>query len=119
MLDEGRVKMANRHRVIKMLSQSSDKYNWTLIKSELINQNLVSNEHADKMGDILKMKGTLKQIEDMINADKKTKKGERFKRVIEYFKSIKNYLKYFGVNEDDQGLQQGVIIFDFGLILEN
>lgn len=26
---------------------------------------------------------------------------ERFKKVIEYFKSIRNYLKYFGVLEED------------------
>ena len=64
----------------------------------------MSGEHVDKIGEILKMKGSIKQIEDFIHADKKTKKGERFKRVIEYLKSIRNYLKYFGVNEDDQGL---------------
>jgi hypothetical protein len=37
----------------------------------------------------------------MIKGLKKVRKLDRFKKVIEYFKSIRNYLKYFGVNEED------------------
>lgn len=50
------------------------------------------------------------------------KKPDRFKQVIERFKSLKNYLKYFQMTELEpimKDQQQSAFVFDFGLILDN
>lgn len=44
---------------------------------------------------------------------------DRFKSVLSYFKSVSIYLGYFGIQEEDTMMQQGVVVFDFGLVLEN
>ena len=43
----------------------------------------------------------------------------RFDKVLERFKSIRNYLKYLGVQEEDSTGANGSLLFDFGLVLEN
>jgi len=46
--------------------------------------------------------------------------AKRFKESIDYYKSIRNYLMYFGVYEEDPtNSKQGCLVFDFGLVLEN
>lgn len=49
------------------------------------------------------------------------KKPDRFKQVIDRFKSLRNYLKYFMLNEIDINHkdQLSAFVFDFGLILDN
>lgn len=47
------------------------------------------------------------------------RKPDRFRAVVEKFKSMRNYLKYFGVDEEDHTGQNGTLVFDFGLVLEN
>ncbi len=49
------------------------------------------------------------------------KKPDRFKQVIDRFKSLRNYLKYFMLNEIDihHKDQLSAFVFDFGLILDN
>ena len=104
-----------------------DKQPWPIIKKELLNQNLVSSNHIEKICDLLKIKGSVQQIEQSLKNLKTIRKNDRFKKVIEYFKCLRNYLKYFGILEDDQshmnhnsgGQSNGVIIFDFSMILEN
>jgi hypothetical protein len=39
--------------------------------------------------------------------------------VIERFKSLKNYLGYFGISGEEEGSTGGVVEFDFGLVLDN
>ena len=49
------------------------------------------------------------------------KKPDRFKTVIDRFKSLRNYLKYFTLSEIDSNHkdQLNSFVFDFGLILDN
>jgi hypothetical protein len=50
---------------------------------------------------------------------KRLAKENRFDKVLERFKSIRNYLKYLGVLEEDSNGANGTLTFDFGLVLEN
>ncbi|CDW86336.1 eukaryotic translation initiation factor 2alpha kinase [Stylonychia lemnae] len=126
-LEEGRVRVESRHKVVKILASMIDKQPWPIIKRELLNQGLVSANHIEKIGDLIKIKGSVQQIEQILKNHKTMRKVDRFKKVIEYFKSLRNYLKYFGILEDDQqaanhssgGGVTGVLIFDFSMILEN
>jgi len=58
-LEEGRVRIENRHKVIKILANMIDKQPWPIIKKELLNQNLVSSNHIEKICDLLKIKGSV------------------------------------------------------------
>ena len=58
-------------------------------------------------------------IEEQLKKLKGLRKADRFKPVIERFKSMRNYLKYFGVAEEDDNGGSGTMVFDFGLVLEN
>jgi len=62
-LEEGRVRLENRHKVLKILGSMIDKNSWSAIKKELLVLNLVSNSHIEKIGDLLRIRGTLAQVE--------------------------------------------------------
>lgn len=55
----------------------------------------------DKIIDLLKIKGNIASIEKQIVSIKQYKKMDRFKKIIDYFKGLRNYLKYYGIHEED------------------
>jgi len=65
------------------------------------------------------LKGNLDHVEGQIKIMKKRLvKENRFDKVLERFKSIRNYLKYLGVCEEDPSGNSGSLVFDFGLVLD-
>lgn len=58
-MEEGRVKIEHRHKVIKIISFMMDHQPWLNIKKELIIQGLVENNHVDKIRELLKIIGTV------------------------------------------------------------
>lgn len=54
------------------------------------------------MSELVSIRGNLDQVEAQIKLIKKRlAKEDRFEKVLERFKSIRNYLKYFGVEEEE------------------
>ena len=58
-MEEGRVKFENRHKVIQVLASMVDKQPWAIIKKELLSQVLVPSGHIEKIGELIKIKGSV------------------------------------------------------------
>lgn len=100
-LDEARVSLENRLSVLKILSTLETK-TWNEVKKELSSKNLVEASHLPRVLEIMQIRGTVDQVEAQTRSIKKhLGREDRFQKVIERFKSIRNYLKYFGVQEED------------------
>jgi hypothetical protein len=78
------VRFDHRHLVLAALSDLDNKQ-WKEVKKVLINELFIEPANADRMGELLKIRGSI------------VRKADRFKQVVERFKSMRNYLKYFGV----------------------
>ena len=118
-LDEAWVPLQNRLQVLQLLSTLETKA-WLEVKKELTLKNLVDPQYLSKMQELIQIRGNLEQIEAQTRTFRKRQgKEDRFQKILERFKSIRNYLKYFGVYEEDPSGQTGSIVFDFGLVLEN
>jgi len=49
----------------------------------------------------MKIRGSVISIEEQLKKARLLKRKDRFKPLLEHFKSLRNYLKYLGVNEED------------------
>jgi len=99
--------------VLKVLRHFDTK-NWSSQKKELLEQELIDSKLADRLGEFLRINGTLSQVKKQLDSIKGTRWVHKFESILRYFKSIKVYLGYLGISEE-----QGQLIFDFGLIHEN
>ena len=55
------------------------------------------------MSELVHIRGNLDQVNSQIkHIRKRLAKEDRFDKVLERFKSIRNYLRYFGVEEEEQ-----------------
>lgn len=56
----------------------------------------------EKMGELIRVRGGIASVEEQVRRIAKgLKRPDRFRAVIERFKCLRNYLKYFGVAEED------------------
>ena len=94
--DECRVRFDHRHLVLAALSDLDNKQ-WKEVKKVLINELFIEPANADRMGELLKIRGSIVTVEEQLKRIKGLRKPDRFKQVVERFKSMRNYLKYFGV----------------------
>ena len=93
--------MHHRHKVIRILSQF-EKKSWSQLKRELLEQDFqIGLFLVDKIGELMKIKGPTKKIEDRLKELKGLRFPNRFKKVIEYFNGIRRYLENFGVLQID------------------
>ena len=54
------------------------------------------------MGELIRVRGGIASVEEQVRRIAKgLKRPDRFRAVIERFKCLRNYLKYFGVAEED------------------
>eukprot|EP00347_Sterkiella_histriomuscorum_P020704 403336798 len=120
-MEECHISISRRHLLIRDLSMNLDKEPWGNIKKRLIKNDLINQANAERLGEFLKIRGSIAQIEQQIKNNRSMRQVDRFKKVIEYFKSLRNYLKYYEIFEDEgsQGNSSGVLQFDLGLFLQS
>lgn len=121
-LDECQVPFEKRHLLLKQLSTLENR-NLKDVKKSLTQDDYMPLQNLDRMSEFLSIRGPLSLVESKLQQMKgHMKKPDRFKQVIERFKSLKNYLKYFQMTELEpimKDQQQSAFVFDFGLILDN
>jgi hypothetical protein len=67
----------------------------------------------------MSVKGSIAEVEKQLKRVRGLRVKNRFNLLVERFKSLRNYLKYLGVLEEDEIQGIGNLTFDFGLVLEN
>jgi hypothetical protein len=133
------VELADRMPLIRWLyyhQNDPNRFNTKEIREEF--ENFKKRFNSSKLFDLIKIKGTVEQVEKQIKNKSHILCRKRFLTALEYFIRLRDNLAIFGITEKDesktepQSLQKGVqvhrqlselkkesvLVFDFGLMLK-
>lgn len=71
--DEARVLLENRLSILKVLSNFENKQ-WKEVRKQLIQDSLVEPQNVDRIGELMKVKGSISGVEEQLKKVRSLKK---------------------------------------------
>lgn len=107
-------------RKISSAVDKLDKSPWEAVRKEITEEKGQSEETADKIGEYVKLKGTLQEVHSILSQDEKIMSNEMTKQGLDEIATLMTYTKAFGVDDFisfDLSLARGLDYYT-GLIYE-
>ncbi|KAL3235033.1 Histidine--tRNA ligase, mitochondrial [Nakaseomyces bracarensis] len=107
-------------RKISSAVDKLDKSPWEVVRKEITEEKGQSEETADKIGEYVKLKGTLEEIHTILSQDEKIMANEMTKQGLDEIATLMTYTKAFGIDNFisfDLSLARGLDYYT-GLIYE-
>ncbi|CAI2365932.1 unnamed protein product [Moneuplotes crassus] len=111
-MEECNIDIKVRHKVLSVLSVC-DKRTWNEIKKKLNETYSIPRKNVDKLGRLIKIEGTLEQVQKEIEAIKGIIMRKELLDVINDFFSFQSYCGWVGINKNFLYFDLGFVISQF------